>query len=252
MPDDPLRGANGPATAEVVEADPLLRLHAVSAARALGYVVDDEVGGGQAGPRPPAARFVGLDCLDLCARCGSSRGTFAEHGREPLGRRHCVPPALARGAAPAFADRGAPSHPPAAGPVDGRDTLVIGYSAGPPVLAAVHRLHRCAHFVLELRAVHGAPRFVHAPPASVMAGVLAGDLSAREADVLLLVLSGFSTEGIAAHLCISLATARSHCRAVLRKCAAADRRSLCARLLGGGAWPRLAWGSVVPACGWVP
>ncbi len=229
----------GRVCADVVEADPLLRLHAVAAARALGYSVDDEVGGGQAGPRPPAARFVGLDCLGLCTRCAAVGATAARHRREPLGRRHCVSPAPAHGAAPGVGDggiasltcRGAPTHPPGGG----TRVLVIGYCAGPPVLAAVHRLHRCTNLVLELRAVQGAPRFVHAPSASATAALLAGDLSAREADVLLLVLGGFSTEGIAAQLCISLATARSHCRAVLRKCAAADRRSLCARLLGAGA-----------------
>jgi DNA-binding CsgD family transcriptional regulator len=182
-------GAAGRVRVDVTEADPLLRLHAVSAARALGYAVDDEAGGGQAGPRPLAAHFVGLDSLDLCVRCGL-----------------------------------------AGNPNDG--VLRVGYSAGPPALAAVHQLHGCIDLMLELRAVGGAPRFAHLVTPSAFAGVLAGGLSVREADVLLLVLNGFSTEGIAARLYISPATARSHCRAVLLKCGAGDRRSLCARLLG--------------------
>jgi len=54
----------------------------------------------------------------------------------------------------------------------------------------------------------------------------------READVLVLVLGGLSTAALAERLCVSPATARTHCRALLRKLGAADRRALRARLLG--------------------
>jgi DNA-binding CsgD family transcriptional regulator len=39
---------------------------------------------------------------------------------------------------------------------------------------------------------------------------------------------------VAACLCVSPATARSHCRSVLRKLGVRDRRELRALLLGGG------------------
>jgi DNA-binding CsgD family transcriptional regulator len=54
----------------------------------------------------------------------------------------------------------------------------------------------------------------------------------READVLVLLLAGLTTAAIAARLCISPATARSHCRSVLGKLGAPDRTSLRAGLAG--------------------
>ena len=64
-------------------------------------------------------------------------------------------------------------------------------------------------------------------------GILPPDVTARETDVLLLVLAGFTTPEIAARLGVSQATARSHCRSLLRKCGAPDRRQLRAHFLGG-------------------
>ena len=45
---------------------------------------------------------------------------------------------------------------------------------------------------------------------------------------------GFVGPAVAARLCVSPATARSHCRSVLRKLGARDRKELRAMLLGGG------------------
>ena len=68
--------------------------------------------------------------------------------------------------------------------------------------------------------------------------VSAAGLSAREADVLVLLLHGLTTPAVAARLGVADSTARSHCRAVLRKLGAPDRRALRARLLAGpGAGP---------------
>jgi DNA-binding CsgD family transcriptional regulator len=185
------------ATAQVLERDELLRLHAAAAVADLGLVL--EVQTARAGPRPaasadarPAASsfaFVGLDDAESCPRlrCGGLGG-----GRRP-GRLRAV-----------------------------------GYVAGPPAVAAAHALHACCDAVLLLRASGGRARFAYPPP-----GLLAAaGLSPREADVLVLLLAGHTDADIAARLCIAPATARAHARAVLRKLGTADRRALRARLLG--------------------
>jgi len=106
--------------------------------------------------------------------------------------------------------------------------LVVGYGAGAPALLAAHRRHACTDLVLALRVVAGRPRLGQLP---IAAADEAG-LTSREADVLILLLGGLGTAAVASRLGVSPATARSHCRAVLRKCGAADRRALRARLLG--------------------
>jgi DNA-binding CsgD family transcriptional regulator len=174
--------------AAVIEADPLLRLHVLGAAREIGFLPVEAEGGAGGASAPPAALFVGLDTVDACPRCGL-----------PGGRR----PMTAA-------------------------TLVIGYSAGVPELLAAHRLHVCCDAVLELCAVAGEARFAY-PPATGL--VDRARLTPREADVLVLVLAGRSTAEVAERLCIATATARTHCRALLRKFGAADRRALRARLL---------------------
>ncbi len=177
------------ATARVHECDELLRLHAAAAAADLGFVV---AGGGRADdPRSPAAvHFVGLDDAGSCPRCRRRDDSAGRGRRTPA--------------------------------------LTVGYAAGPPELAAAHRLHACCDVVLLLRAAGGRPRFVYPPP-----GTLAdAGLSSREADVLVLLLAGETDSEVAARLFISAATARAHARAVLRKLGAADRRALRARLLG--------------------
>ena len=106
--------------------------------------------------------------------------------------------------------------------------LVVGYGACAAGLLAAHRAHRCADVVLRLTAAAGLPRFAHLPAADVVA---AAGLTDREADVLVLLLRGFTTAAVGARLCISPSTARTHCRAVLRKFGAGDRRALRALLL---------------------
>jgi DNA-binding CsgD family transcriptional regulator len=108
--------------------------------------------------------------------------------------------------------------------------VVAGYGAGPPGLLAAHRAHRCADLVLRLTACAGGARFAHLPAADAVASAC---LTEREADVLVLLLSGCTTPAVAERLCVSPSTARSHCRAVLRKFGAGDRRALRARLLAG-------------------
>jgi DNA-binding CsgD family transcriptional regulator len=92
-------------------------------------------------------------------------------------------------------------------------------------------------------AAAGRPRLVHLPAADP---VSAAGLSDREADVLVLLLLGLTTPAVAARLGVAVSTVRSHCRAVLRKLGAPDRRALRARLLAGpgaGAEP----GAATPA-----
>ena len=112
--------------------------------------------------------------------------------------------------------------------------LVAGYGAGPEALLSAHRAHRCCDVVLRLTAAAGRPRLVHLPAADA---VSAAGLSDREADVLVLLLLGLTTPALAARLGVADSTARSHCRAVLRKLGAPDRRALRARLLAGPGGP---------------
>jgi DNA-binding CsgD family transcriptional regulator len=116
-----------------------------------------------------------------------------------------------------------------AGAKSSRPQFVAGYCAGPQALLSAHRAHHCCDVVLRLTATAGRPRLVHLPATDV---VSAAGLSAREADVLVLLLHGLTTGALAARLGVAECTARSHCRAVLRKLGAPDRRALRARLLG--------------------
>jgi DNA-binding CsgD family transcriptional regulator len=84
--------------------------------------------------------------------------------------------------------------------------------------------------VLRLAAAAGRPRFAHLSPTDA---VTAAGLTPREADVLVLLLRGSTTAAVGARLCVSPSTARTHCRAVLRKFGAGDRRALRALLLAG-------------------
>ena len=175
--------------AVVVEPDPLLRLHAEAAARALDFVPAGEAPLDGVRLAAPAAVFVGLDAPDACRRCG----------------------------------------PGAAADVAGPAALTLGYTAGATELLAAHRVHACCDVVLALRAVAGRARFVYPPDGGLVADAR---LTAREADVLVLLLGGLSTADVAVSLCVASATARSHCRALLRKFGAPNRRALRARLLG--------------------
>jgi len=102
--------------------------------------------------------------------------------------------------------------------------LVVAYAAGPPALLAAHRAHGCADLVLRLAASEaGDPCLSHLPARDA---VVRAGLSAREADVLVLLLHGLTTPVIAERLGVSASTARTHCRAVLRKFGVCDRRRL--------------------------
>ena len=183
----------GRVRAHVIERDPLLRLHAVAAARALGFAVAEEEDGGRPPRQQPTVLFLGLDVADACPRCGlraGAWGTPADHAAQPL---------------------------------------VVGYGAGSAVSLAAHRLHGCADVYLRLQAVGGRARLAHLAAGDAPA---AAGLTLREADVLILLLAGFSTAAAAGRLCVSPATVRSHSRAVLRKLGAADRRALRVRFLG--------------------
>jgi DNA-binding CsgD family transcriptional regulator len=206
--------ATEPVTACVIEADPLLRLHAVAAAGALGFAVAPEDSDGQKGECCPSVIFVGLDRVDQCARCGPRRLDA---------RDRVLDVAWPRGAREVCSSAGR-------GGMSSERPLIAGYCSGSRVVLEAHRLHGCADVVLELRAVADRPRFVY--PADVPTGVV--DLTPREADVLLLLLEGFGTTAVATRLHLSPATVTSHCRAILRKCGAADRRALRSRLLGAG------------------
>jgi DNA-binding CsgD family transcriptional regulator len=105
---------------------------------------------------------------------------------------------------------------------------------GSPALLAVHRAHGCADLVLLLVAGADGPRFAHLPGRDP---VTEAGLTRREADVLVLLLGGLTTPAVAGRLGVSTSTARSHCRAVLRKLGAGDRRSLRALLLADSAGP---------------
>lgn len=158
----------------------------------------------------PAVEALGLlPAAGLGAAAGRPAVVFLPLAAQPDCRQACAAARAAGGGAP---------------------PLVVGYGAGQPALLAAHRAHRCADVVLLLTAGPCGPRFAHLP---VSGPVAEAGLTAREADVLVLLLAGLSTAGIAGRLCVSPSTARSHCRAVLRKIGAGDRRALRARLLAG-------------------
>lgn len=201
--------ASRPAAA-VYDPDPMTRLLAAAAAESLGFEVvaaeqprsgvDEEAVRGASGRMHTSTVFLALDDPACCARVGRRAGG-------PAGRRS--------GATSAVSAVGS------CGPV-------VGYAAGPLAVAAAHRAHACVDLALALRVREGVPAFVHLPADDP---VQRAGITAREADVLVLLLAGVTTTAIAARLCVSPATARSHCRAVLRKMGAADRRALRGRLL---------------------
>ncbi len=170
--------------------------------------------------RPPATVFLSLERLPDC------RQACREAARQ----------VLASAAASAAVTQGDGALSGASPP----PPLLVGYGAGPQVLLAAHRAHRCCDLVLRLAAGRsGEPELVHLAAADPVA---AAGLSLREADVLVLLLQGFTTPAVAARLSVAPSTARSHCRAVLRKLGARDRRGLRALLSGPG--PRFAEGGV--------
>ena len=175
--------------------------------------------GGVSAAAAPTTVFVPLERLPDC------RAARGEVAGQALAQRAAAPAAAhADGALPGVA--GSPARP----------SLLVGYGAGPEALLAAHRAHRCCDLVLRLAAGRsGEPELVHL---AAQDPVSAAGLSPREADVLVLLLQGFTTPAVAARLSVAPSTARSHCRAVLRKLGARDRRGLRALLFGppaGGA-----------------
>ncbi len=205
-PDLP-RGAGGPLPraagrvsaplALVLEPDPLARLLVAPAVAALGFAV----------------------APDACSRAAGSEGAPAPPGTAPAAV--FLPLGGARDCRRAAGDARLLAAPA---------PLVVLYGAGPPALLAAHRAHRCADQVLWLTAAADGPRFAHPPAPDA---VSAAGLSPREADVLVLLLHGLTTPAIAVRLGVARSTARTHCRAVLRKLGAGDRRALRTRLFAG-------------------
>jgi len=85
---------------------------------------------------------------------------------------------------------------------------------GRDILNAIH---------LASRGLHVLP---HSSPANTNAGLLPDVLTPREADVLDQLQRGRSNGEIAAALCVSIETVRTHARAVFRKLGVHNRREL--------------------------
>jgi DNA-binding CsgD family transcriptional regulator len=101
--------------------------------------------------------------------------------------------------------------------------MELVYVLGDRLAAQLHILHGCAVAVAVLLVEDAGPRFEVLEDAGSLA---ASGLTPREADVLALLLARATNEEIAARIVVSLATVRAHCRSVLRKLGAADRRDL--------------------------
>jgi DNA-binding CsgD family transcriptional regulator len=214
------RGAGGPLprvagrgpgpVAFVLEPDPLARYLVVPAVAALGFAVVPPGWAGDEAGASPAAVFVSLERLVDCRRAREQAATAARAARPPSTSATATPGA-------------------------GQPFLVVGYGACSELLLSAHRAHGCCDLIVRLDAPAGQPRLLHLPPGDAAASA---GLSAREADVLVLLLRGLTTRALAARLCVSENTARSHCRAVLRKLGFRDRRALRAGSPGGGSQVR--------------
>ena len=104
-----------------------------------------------------------------------------------------------------------------------RSPVAIVYVLRDPLAAALHALHGCASTVLVLDVTAQGARL---SPAAVPPALAGAGLSAREIDVLALLLARRTNTEIAATLGVAPTTVRSHCRALLRKLGAGDRRAL--------------------------
>jgi DNA-binding NarL/FixJ family response regulator len=75
-----------------------------------------------------------------------------------------------------------------------------------------------------IRAVHGGQQYLTASVVATLSSEAPHpDLSARELDVLLLIMHGHSNKQIAYHLKIAEDTAKNHVKSILKKLAADDR-----------------------------
>lgn len=105
----------------------------------------------------------------------------------------------------------------------GEPARTVLYVAEDGLAAELHSVHRCADVVCVFRADAAGGRLEEV---AWPGRLLASGLTPREADVLALLLVRRTNAEIADRLVVSAATVRSHCRAVLRKLGATDRRDL--------------------------
>ncbi len=75
-------------------------------------------------------------------------------------------------------------------------------------------------------------------------------LTVREAEVVGLVLRGFSTDQAATELVVSPLTVQQHLKSIFEKTGVSSRRELVARVLAEQYWPRVSEGTPVAADGW--
>jgi len=111
--------------------------------------------------------------------------------------------------------------------------VAVLYVMGDPLAAELHRLHGCADLACVFWPGEGGGRL---EPVPWPGRLESAGLTRREADVLALLLARRTNEEIAAHLVLSPSTVRAHCRAVLRKMGARDRRQLWAQLPPVARW----------------
>lgn len=113
------------------------------------------------------------------------------------------------------------------------DTAAVLYVLADPLAAELHRLHGCSDFTCVFWPGEGGGHFESLawPGRLESAG-----LTPREADVLALLLARRTNDEIAAQLVLSSSTVRAHCRAVLRKLGARDRRHLWSLLQSAARW----------------
>jgi DNA-binding CsgD family transcriptional regulator len=184
----------------VQEADPLVRAAVARALAGSGAAALTAVQPG-AGAQP---RLVGVHGLLGVASC-------------PLRRADRGP---ANGAPAAAGSRCAWPRSSGCAGIGPRSIL---YVVRDPLAAELHRVHGCSDLACVFWPEEGGGRFESlAWPGRLDSACL----TPREADVLALLLARRTNQEIAAHLVLSPSTVRAHCRAVLRKLGARDRRHL--------------------------
>jgi DNA-binding CsgD family transcriptional regulator len=107
------------------------------------------------------------------------------------------------------------------------------YVLADPLAAELHRLHGCASVVCVFFPDTAGGRLEPLPSPGRLE---AAGLTPREAEVLALLLARRTNAEIREQLVLSEATVRAHCRSVLRKLGAADRRALWAALPPAARW----------------
>jgi DNA-binding CsgD family transcriptional regulator len=114
---------------------------------------------------------------------------------------------------------------------------VVLYTLRDDLCARLHALHGCAdaYAVLVTGASGAGGRRASAGSRfEMLCGpdpLAAAGITAREADVLALMIARHSDAEIAGRLVISVTTVRTHCRSILRKLGARSRRDVRERLL---------------------